>query len=175
MQHLSCRDQSSDTDRIKDKSLKNLSRADATSTMNTFDKTSDSDSNTKKDKARHIIKTAKSTDISENVKNGAELTPETSLKINSPKQKTSDVRESDQKAPTQPHNNGSTSKDARVHKDEHKNLTRTSGRQRAMSSTDMVVRLADALEGILRSEDNMHHTLSASTRECKPRGGNREK
>lgn len=154
--------QSPETDGSNDRTTRNLSRAEVTSKLNTFAKTSNDDKTNKEN--THAKKTLKSTNISENVKISGGMTHEKSRKRDSPKKNNSSVKDSNQRANTEEHSNGSTPKEANKQKNEHKNVTRNNGRQRAMSSTDMVVWLADALEGILRSGEDKQHSLSASGR-----------
>ena len=153
--------QNSETESTNDRLNKNLSRANMTSRINTLDETDDDDDASKKEENTHIKKQQKSPDISENVKINGEVTHEKSRRDN-PKKNNSTVKESDQRERTEQHSKGITSKDASKQKGEDKNITRNNGRQRAMSSTDMVVWLADTLDRILRNGESRQHSLSTT-------------
>ncbi|MPC47533.1 hypothetical protein E2C01_041282 [Portunus trituberculatus] len=143
----------SETDEIKDKPLRNQTKTDVTSELNTFFKVGADDKTQKQDNT-HDKQAPKTTDTSENVNTSQGITYKKSRKRNN-KGNISTMRESNHGTNTGKHINGSTSK-------EHKNVTRSNGRQRAMSSTEMVVWLADTLEGILRSGEDSKHRLGTS-------------
>ncbi|XP_063879463.1 uncharacterized protein LOC135110822 [Scylla paramamosain] len=145
---------SSETDEIKDRPLRNQSRTDVTRGINTFHKAGAGDKIQKQDNT-HEKEPPKSTNTSEDGKTSRGITYKKTRRRDNTKKHNSTARESGQGTKAEQHVNGSTSK-------EHKNVTRSNGRQRAMSSTDMVVWLADTLEGILRSGEDAQHGLGTS-------------